>query len=94
MNVYVQNQYLEQVKQSVLSLGVGLSDNLENAADLAVFDLRHMPNTDQLSHFKDKVLIVDQEQVDFQTLKQINPRLIVKASHLNELTAFIQSVMT
>lgn len=94
MNVYVQNQYLEQVKHTVNGLSVGLSDNLENAADLAVFDLGHIPNTAQLSHFKDKVLIVDQEQVDFQTLKQINPRLIVKANQLNELTALIQSITT
>ncbi len=99
MNVYVQNQYLEQVKQSVLGLGgpllsVGLSDNLEKMADLAVFDLRHVPNANQLSHFKEKVLIVDQEQVDFQTLKQINPRLIVNTNQLNELAALIQSITT
>lgn len=94
MNVYVQNQYLEQVKHTVNGLSIGLSDNLENAADLAVFDLRHIPNTSQLSHFKDKVLIVEHEQVDFQTLKKINPRLIVKANQFTELTALIQSIMT
>lgn len=94
MNVYVQNQYLEQVKQSVLSLGVGLSDNQEKAADLAVFDLQHIPTASQLSNFKEKVLIVDHKQIDFQTLKQIKPRLVVKSDQLNQLTALIQAITT
>jgi len=92
VNVYVQNQYLEQVKQSVLSLGVGLSDNLDKTADLAVFDLCHIPSASQLANFKEKVLIVDQEQVDFQILKEINPRLVVKSNQFGELTSLIHAI--
>lgn len=94
MDVYVQNQYLAQVKQSVSSLSVGLSDNIEKTADLAVFDLQHIPQLNQLARFKDKVLVVDQEQVDFQILKQINPRLVIKSSQLSELTTLIHSLTT
>lgn len=92
MNVYVQNQYLDQVKHTVQSLGVGLSENLESPADLAVFDSHHIPSQQQLSQFKEKVLIVDHEAVDFSTLKQVSPRLVVKSSELSQLQGLIQTL--
>lgn len=92
MNVYVQSQYLDQVKQTVQNLGIGLSANLEHPADLAVFDGRHIPSLQQLSQFKEKVLIVDNEGVDFSALKLVNPRLVVKSSELSQLQALIQTL--
>ncbi|MES2802865.1 MAG: HAMP domain-containing sensor histidine kinase [Bdellovibrionota bacterium] len=94
MNVYIQNQYLDKVKHSVSNVSVGFSDDLDKATDLAVFDLHHIPSVNQLAQFKEKVLIVDQEQIDFQTLKRINPRLVVKSNELNQLAHLIHNLST
>lgn len=94
MNVYVQNQYLDEVKHTVQSLSVGLSENLDHPADVAVFDSRHIPTPQQLSKFKERVLIVDQDGVDFYTLKQVNPRLVLKSSELSEIQELIQDLST
>lgn len=90
MNVYVQHQYLDQVKHTVQSLGVGLSENLEQPADLAVFDSRHIPSQSQLEKFKEKVLIVDQTGADFRLLQLVNPRLVLTTAELAQLTQLIQ----
>ncbi|AZZ35792.1 hypothetical protein CIK05_02905 [Bdellovibrio sp. qaytius] len=94
MNVYVQDQYLEQIKQSVSGASIGFSNDLQKTADLAVFDLHHIPSSAQLSQFKEKVLIIDQDQIDFKILKQINPRLIVKTHQLGDLVNLIQTITT
>lgn len=92
MNVYVQNQYLDEVKHSVTSSSVGFSDNLQKAADLAVFDLQNLPSQNQLANFKEKVLISDQSQVDFHLLRHVKPRLIIKPHELNEVIALIEAL--
>ena len=92
MNVCVQSQYLDQVRHSVSNASIGFSDNLQKSADLAVFDLQNLPSQLQLAQFKEKVLITDQDQVDFHVLKHVNPRLVVKTSQLSEVAAFIQAL--
>lgn len=92
MNVYVQNQYLDEVKHSVTSSSVGFSDNLQKAADLAVFDLQNLPSQNQLANFKEKVLICDQDQVDFHLLKHVNPRLVVKSYQLKDIAILIEKI--
>lgn len=92
MNVYIQDKYLEQIKSSVNSASIGFSDNLQKAADLAVFDLQSLPTQDQLVHFKVKILISEQDKIDFHLLKHVNPRLVIKPSQLAEVVTIIQSL--
>lgn len=91
MNVYVQSRYFEELKLSVKSLNASLSDNILKAADLAVFDLQSVPYQPQLSHFKEKILITENHQVDFQTLKLVNPILIVDPHNLSEVIKIIET---
>ena len=92
MNVYVQNQYLDEVKHSVTSSSVGFSDNLQKAADLAVFDLQNLPSQNQLANFKEKVLISNQDKIDFHLLKHVNPRLVVKPDQLKDIAILIEKI--
>lgn len=93
MNVYVQTQYLDEVKHSVSSSsGIGFSDNVQKAADLAIFDLNNLPSQSQLLQFKEKVLISDNTQIDFATLSRTNPRLVIKNNQLIEIASLLQAM--
>lgn len=97
MIVYVQNQYLDEVKFSILNAAgvradIFFSNSSQKAADLAVFDLQHIPIASELAQFRKKVLISNHEQVDFQVLKKINPCLVLNIHKLDELTTLIEQI--
>lgn len=97
MNVYVQSQYLNKVKDSLVGFGssaliVSLSEKAENPADLAIFDLHHIPNQKHLLQFQQKVLIIEKDSVDYQTLQKVNPNLVIKSSQLSELKMLVEKL--
>lgn len=92
MNVYVQSQYLDQVTNALKGLSIGVSDKLEQRAELAILGPGHGLNHEELIRFKKRILIDDNPFVNLKTLIKVHPNLIIKSDQIIDLRKLIQEL--